>query len=146
MFNKILIVCTGNICRSPIAEALFNKHLPSLHVGSAGIVVTENALDGYNAEPNAIEVASAHGLDISQHHAKQITAADIKENDLILTMSQNHASQLAYSFSGAKAKTLLIGQWINVGHVKDPLGKSVNEFEECYTTLEKAVLSWKNRL
>ena len=67
MFNSILVVCVGNICRSPVGERLLRQALPELEVTSAGI----NALVGKPADKTASEVAAAHGLSMHGHEARQ---------------------------------------------------------------------------
>ena len=68
MFNKILVVCVGNICRSPTAERLLKQLNPALTVSSAGL----GALVGKGADPRAISVAQANNLSLENHYARQI--------------------------------------------------------------------------
>ncbi|VEA35862.1 protein-tyrosine phosphatase [Salmonella enterica subsp. enterica] len=84
MFNKILVVCVGNVCRSPTAERLLKRFHPSLTVASAGL----GALVGKGADPAAASVASAHDLSLENHCARQISARLCREYDLILTMGE----------------------------------------------------------
>ena len=91
---QILFVCTGNTCRSSMAEALFKdmikKHYPDklkdIKVMSAGVA----ARDGDKASPNAIRAMEELGIDLAFHSATQLTAELISEADLILTMTQRH--------------------------------------------------------
>lgn len=69
MFNKILVVCVGNICRSPTAERLLKSYHPSLTVESAGL----GALVGRGADRSAVSVAAAHNLSLEGHRARQIS-------------------------------------------------------------------------
>ena len=82
MFNSILVVCIGNICRSPIGEHLLRHYLPTQKIASAGV----NALVGYPADPNTVIVAEKRGIDLSNHIARQLTAELCNEYDLILVM------------------------------------------------------------
>lgn len=79
MFNKILVVCVGNICRSPTAERLLRQFHPALTVSSAGL----GALVGKGADPCAISVAQAHNLSLENHCARQISGRMCREYDLI---------------------------------------------------------------
>ena len=83
MFNKILVVCVGNICRSPAAEAKLRQLAPaSVQIASAGI----QALVDHPADPQAQEEARKDGLDLSAHRARQLTDAMCQAHDLILVM------------------------------------------------------------
>ncbi|VEB85918.1 tyrosine phosphatase [Citrobacter koseri] len=80
MFNKILVVCVGNICRSPTAERLLKSYHPSLTVESAGL----GALVGRGADRSAVSVAAAHNLSLEGHCARQISGRMCRDYDLIL--------------------------------------------------------------
>lgn len=80
MFNNILVVCVGNICRSPTAERLLQRYHPELKVESAGL----GALVGKGADPTAISVAAEHQLSLEGHCARQISRSLCRNYDLIL--------------------------------------------------------------
>ena len=86
MFSNILIVCVGNICRSPLSEFLFRQRLGkigvNISVSSAGL----GALVGQSADEKAIELMTEHGHDISMHIARQLSEELVKQNELILVM------------------------------------------------------------
>src|SRR5688500_11611191 len=89
MFSRVLMVCVGNICRSPMAEALWAKmgpQGPGVQVASAGI----GALVGHPADPLALELMRERGLDLSAHRARQLTAQMINDFELILVMEAGH--------------------------------------------------------
>ena len=144
--DKIVVVCTGNICRSPMAEALLKSYLPHKEIYSAGLDVDYNHLSNQGATEQARCTAKKHGYDISLHKATQLTEKMVNEMDLILVMTQEHLDQIAIRFPGCASKTLLIGQWIGVGYIKDPLNQDLVMFEECFTLLKKAVASWSMKL
>lgn len=79
MFNKILVVCVGNICRSPTAERLLKHYQPELTVESAGL----GALVGKAADERATSVARDHNLSLDGHIARQVTGRMCREYDLI---------------------------------------------------------------
>ena len=80
--KHILTLCTGNICRSPLAEALLARELPDHIIWSAGL----GALVGNRADPLSVAVAAAHGLNIEAHRAQQVTRWMCQQADLILVM------------------------------------------------------------
>ncbi|MEF1289448.1 low molecular weight protein-tyrosine-phosphatase [Vibrio sp. M260118] len=146
MINRVLVVCSGNICRSPLAEVIFKRELPQIEFDSAGLLVEQSGLHDYSAARYSQKVASFHNLDLSCHRAKQLNRELVEWSDLILVMEHEHINRLSDIVAGARAKTLLIGQWIGVGEVADPINKGYAEFVDCYATLERAVDSWRARL
>ena len=87
--QNILVVCVGNICRSPVGERLLASELPDAHVTSAGI----GALVGHAADETATQVAAAHNLQLNGHKARQFTPEIGEENDLILVMEAGRGSR-----------------------------------------------------
>jgi Protein-tyrosine-phosphatase len=73
MFNKILVVCVGNICRSPTGERLLKSYLPSLHVESAGL----GALVGKGADDSAADIAALHNISLEGHCARQLSGKNV---------------------------------------------------------------------
>ena len=90
---RVMIVCTGNICRSPMAQVVLAERLrragpADVAVDSAGISDEEH---GNPIDPRAARVLAAHGYPVPAHRAKRITAADLAERDLVLAMTSSHA-------------------------------------------------------
>lgn len=86
MTLTVVTVCTGNICRSPLAEGLLLNALPGLHVSSAGT----GALVGRQVPEQAASIVSALGVDVSRHRARQITPDVVNHADLLLAMAREH--------------------------------------------------------
>ncbi|WP_148872878.1 arsenate reductase/protein-tyrosine-phosphatase family protein, partial [Serratia marcescens] len=107
MFNKILVVCVGNICRSPTAERLLKHYLPSLDVDSAGL----GALVGKGADNSAASVAATYNISLDGHCARQITGKMCREYDLILTMEKRHIARLCDIAPEMRGKVMLFGHW-----------------------------------
>src|SRR5450830_1339140 len=105
--QHILTLCIGNICRSPLAQALLARELPGHTVWSAGL----GALVGQAADPLSVQVAAAHGLDISAHRAQQVTSWLCQQTELILVMEQSHKSQLEQQFPMVRGKVFALGQY-----------------------------------
>jgi protein-tyrosine phosphatase len=142
MFNKILVVCVGNICRSPIGEGLLKKHLPHLEVNSAGI----NALVGRPADPKSIAVAAEENIDLSLHLAQQLTAELIDEHDLILVMERGHINAVTKLAPAARGKTMLFGQWNGQQEIPDPYRQSREAFEFVTAMMSESALKWAEKL
>jgi protein-tyrosine phosphatase len=146
MINRLTVVCSGNICRSPYAQVLLNDLLLDIEVDSAGVLVATHNLNDHPAVEHSQTLANELGLSLSEHKAKQLTPELVERSDLILVMTHEHIEQVAAIASGARAKTLLLGQWIGVGEIKDPIGKDLEVFKQCFATVEKAANSWASRL
>jgi protein-tyrosine phosphatase len=148
MFN-ILVVCTGNICRSPMAAGLLRHFLPeslqaSVDVASAGT----HGLQGYPAEANAIEAMGRIGIDITAHRARQITKSIARQSDLILTMEAAHSQYVDTLLKRQQKPTRMISEFnhgVPNDDIADPHGGTVEDFEQCLWTLRpciKGVILW----
>ena len=145
MFQRILVVCTGNICRSPVAEAMLREALPGRRLGSAGL----GALVGHGVEPTARALAAADGLDVADHQARQLTAEMLQAADLVLVMSDGQRRAIADLAPEALGKTMTLGKWLDGGQGKeipDPYRKSRGAFEHVHRLLKEATQAWAARL
>ena len=138
MFDNILVVCIGNICRSPMGEALLQAKLPHSHVSSAGIA----AMVDYPADPYSIYLMDERGLDISSHHARQIDHDMVSDADLILTMEARHNKYICTKFMGTTGKVHLIGKWLNNREIVDPIGKDQRAFRIAMANIERGLDLW----
>lgn len=142
IIKSILVVCTGNICRSPIGERLLKKYLPALSIRSAGIC----GLEGYVADSLAVGVCQQHGVSLHGHVGRKLTLSMLRESDLILAMEAkqlNHISAMAPELRG---KCMLFGRWIAVKEIPDPYCKSQEAFEYVFSLLDQASQEWARRL
>lgn len=142
MFNSILVVCTGNICRSPIGERLLRKALPDKKVDSAGT----GALVDNPADASAIAVAERNGLSLEGHKGKQFSSSLGRSYDLILVMEKSHLEQIARSAPELRGKTMLYAHWLNQRDVPDPYRKSDEAFDSVYKLIEQAGACWAEKL
>ncbi|MWJ27514.1 low molecular weight phosphotyrosine protein phosphatase [Halomonas sp. ZH2S] len=145
MFERILVVCTGNICRSPVAEAFLRQQLPERQISSAGL----GALEGRPVSPLSRELAEAEGLDVTHHQGRQLTATMIQEADLILVMSEGQRRAVGKQAPQALGKTLLLGRWLDSGEgqdIPDPYRKNMEIFEHVHALLKEATRLWAEKL
>ncbi|WP_029684383.1 protein-tyrosine-phosphatase [Tatumella saanichensis] len=142
MFNSILVVCTGNICRSPIGERLLRQKLPSKKIDSAGV----GALVDHAADNSAIAVADEHGLSLEGHKGQQFTGRLGRQYDLILVMEKQHIEQVTRIAPEARGKTLLFGHWLGNKEIPDPYRQSMEAFEFVYQLLEQSATGWTSKL
>ncbi|WP_057830963.1 low molecular weight protein-tyrosine-phosphatase [Colwellia sp. TT2012] len=148
MFNAILVVCAGNICRSPTAEYLFKDKLKDklqdksaasqIKVSSAGLT----ALVGKGAEATASSITLTKNIDMSGHKGRQLSSALIAENDLILVMEQRHLTDLLGQYPQARGKTFLLGKWLDDTEIPDPYRQSHEAFDHVYQLIDRACTAW----
>lgn len=142
MIQSILVVCTGNICRSPLGERLLQQQLPLLNIASAGIC----ALAGHPADPHAQRIAATHGLSLDDHVSRPLTAAMMREYDLILAMESGQINRISLIAPEMRGKALLFGKWLREQEIPDPYGKSMEAFEYVFRLLGEASQEWTHRL
>ncbi|MEM6049394.1 protein tyrosine phosphatase [Erwinia sp. P7711] len=142
MINSILVVCVGNICRSPTGERLLKASLPDKKIASAGL----SAMVGKAADGTASSVANEHGVSLDGHIAQQLTSGMCRDYDLILVMEKKHVELVNRINPSVHGKTMLFGHWLNQQEIADPYKKSREAFEAVYGILENAAQKWVNAL
>lgn len=119
MIGSVVILCTGNICRSPVAAAAIKSLMPDMAVTSAGL----HAVTGRSADPNSRAAAEIFGLSVDGHIARQFTPEMGQAADLILVMEQTHRKEIAQLWPQFLSKTFLLGHFEDGKQIADPYRK-----------------------
>lgn len=142
MFERVLVVCDGNICRSPTAAALLAAQKPELQVSSAGLL----GLEGHGMDATALAVAEANGVNCGAHRARKLTAELCREADLILVMEGRQRERIVVRFPEASGKTMLLTHWLGGHDIPDPYRQSREVHERIYPMIQNAVAAWAAKL
>lgn len=137
--KRILLVCTGNICRSPLAAALLEGALTQR--GGEGIAVSSagtGAWDGAPVSEGAYLVGLERGLDLSGHRARLLTRELVEGADLILTMARHHRARV--DELGGEGRVFVLGEYCgrdgDEAEVSDPFGGDLDVYRDTCTELE----------
>jgi len=149
VITNVLLVCTGNICRSPLAEAMLLRTLKER--GIEGVTVTSagtGAWDGAPASEGAYLVGLERGLDLSGHRARLLTRELVEDADLILTMARHHRARV--DELGGEGRVFVLGEYAGLegdeAEVSDPFGGDLEVYRSTCVELEALVGNTAERL
>ncbi|MCF5716011.1 MULTISPECIES: low molecular weight protein-tyrosine-phosphatase [Pseudomonas syringae group] len=142
MFSSVLVLCVGNVCRSPMAVAMMRQRLGSttVCVDSAGIA----ALSGSPIDPSARAVLDAHCVPLQPHAARQVNHELLHQAELILVMERRHMPDLLRFAPAVRGRTFSIGQWQGPldPDIADPYRRPLSAFEQTYAQLSRCIDDW----
>ena len=157
MFKRILVVCIGNICRSPTAEALIHAryHSRGIQTSSAGL----GAMVGKPMDASALAMLQGHADDFSGdarlaldawlergHVARQLDDGILAQHDLVLVMEDKHLKTIQTRHPQASGKTFLLGKWLDNVEIPDPYKQGTEAFTHVYGLIDRCVDSWDRYL
>ena len=145
MFDRLLFICVGNICRSPMAEYWSKYQLqsfvPSVIVKSAGL----GALKNFPVAPEVKLILDRYHIDTSMHRSQKINAVLVGEADIIFVMETWQARELSLAFPSVRGKIFLFGKWLKE-EIQDPYRKEQLIFEQTFELIKLNWNEWQKRL
>lgn len=149
MIAHVLLVCTGNICRSPLAEALLVRALKERGIDGVGVTSAgTGAWDGAPASEGAYLVGLERGLDLSGHRARLLTRELVEQAHLILTMARHHRARV--DELGGEGRVFVLGEYAGRDgdhvEVSDPFGGDLDVYRDTCAELEALVAATAERL
>lgn len=152
-FNNILILCVGNVCRSPMAECLLKSALSSkllleknsnvmFNIRSAGL----HALVGHGIDSTAHDVLQQNGYSYGNHRARQVQERELINADVVLVMEQRQLDEVVEQLPQIRGKVFLLGKWQDNRDIPDPFKQDKSVFEYTFQLIDEAVHAWAARL
>lgn len=142
MVRALVVVCTGNICRSPLAEAVLRGACPELELGSAGL----HALVGEDVDPAARAAARELGLEIPAHRARQFDAEIGRAADVIIVMEKRQRDEIAVRWPELTGKTFLLGHFEGGREIPDPYLGPADVHREVAAMILESAGHWARQL
>ncbi len=149
---RVLFVCAGNTCRSPMAEGFCRKYFADILgcsvddlgrfgyiINSAGII----AFEGAPASCHAVEVCRRHQIDLTGHQSRPLTPEEIEKSDMIYVMTRNQRESVVRLLPAAKDKCFVLNK---TGDIEDPVGLDEDVYRACFNQIQKAVTGRANEI
>jgi L-threonylcarbamoyladenylate synthase len=150
---RVMFVCTGNTCRSPMAEMLFRK-LVSEQLGCRNQELRERGLDVFSAgvgawenlpaSPEAVQVMREHGLDLTEHLSRRVERGMIEQSTLVLALTSRHRDLLLNECPALGSRIHLLDR--DGRDVHDPFGGTVDDYRRCALQIGQNLRLWVSEL
>ncbi|TCK87914.1 protein-tyrosine phosphatase [Natranaerovirga hydrolytica] len=142
--KKIIFVCTGNTCRSPMAEVIGKNILNHpIEIISRGIFVSYSS----GANEKAIAITNKNNLSLEQHQAKPFDINEVENNTLILTMTDGHKLMLLKQYSILNNNVYTLNEFVGEkGIIEDPFGQSIKAYELTFNQLNELISKLNNKI
>ncbi len=133
--QRVLFICTGNTCRSPMAQTVFAQLLAADGTGPDQVMIESAGLyasQGMPASKEAVEVLAAEGIDLTQHRARPVTDELLESADLVLTMTRDHRDRLWDRYPYLKNKIFMLAEYAGQpeAEISDPFGQGIQAYQE----------------
>ena len=135
--QSVMLVCMGNICRSPMAEGLMRQHLPELRVYSSGL----GAMVGMPATDDSVALVQALGVDISAHRAQQINAFLTQSANLILTAELAQKQHIERQYPQSRGRVFRICEQLRQD-IPDPYRRDLSQYEQSLALIQQGIADW----
>ena len=132
---RILFVCTGNTCRSPMAEAFMNLYVKNINCDAVSAFSRGMAAYGDAVSENSVIAAREYGADISSHVSEQLTLDDIADSDIVLTMTKSQSDFLKAEAKKYSNKIFSISEYAEIDDIPDPYGQNIEIYKKCAKSL-----------
>ena len=140
---SVVVICTGNICRSPMAEGLLRRMIGDRFlVSSAGI----HAMTNWRADPLAVQVCAEASIDISAHRARQADRMILSAATVVLAAASEHLRWVRHAYPQYAGRTFLLSHQGDKADIEDPYQGGADDFRRCFATIERDLALWVTKL
>ncbi len=145
---RIVFVCSGNICRSPLAEAMVKPMLAERDIPAVVISAGTLGLQGRPAAANSIAAAAEIGIDLEGHRSQGVSLGLMRMADRIVVMAPRHEAELTRQDPALAAKIVRLWEYLDeeLDHIPDPVGQDLETFRVMRDRLKQALEAWVEQL